>query len=132
MAVGAVALLLVGLTGLLPLHATFGEVTFAGQRTSWLLPIAGLSLIAAVVAYLTGVAAARILGARLASFVGLTEVLFAVLIAWLFLNELPTAWQLFGGTLIIAGVALVRLDELRATPPAVPVPPKPALAVDGR
>ncbi|MFF5178770.1 DMT family transporter [Micromonospora sp. NPDC000316] len=130
MAVGAVMLLIVGLTGLLPLRATFGEVTFAGQTTSWLLPIAGLSLIAAVVAYLAGIAGTRILGARLSSFVGLTEVLFAVLIAWLFLNELPTAWQLFGGVLIIAGVALVRLDELRGTPASAA--PEPALAVSAR
>ncbi|RLP96518.1 EamA/RhaT family transporter, partial [Micromonospora sp. BL4] len=120
MAVGAAVLLLIGLTGVLPLHATFGEVTFAGQRTSWLLPIVGLSLVAAVVAYLAGIAGTRILGPRLASFVGLTEVLFAVLIAWLFLDELPTAWQLFGGVLIVAGVALVRLDELRASPAPAP------------
>ncbi|MGC4747720.1 EamA family transporter [Micromonospora sp. DT201] len=133
MAVGAAALLLIGLTGLLPLHATFGEVTFAGQSTSWLLPIAGLSLVAAVIAYLTGIAGTRILGPRLSSFVGLTEVLFAVLIAWLLLDELPTSWQLFGGALIVSGVALVRLDELRGTPSAsAPVSPEPALALDGR
>lgn len=116
MAVGALVLLVLGLVGVLPLRATFGDVTFAGQRTSWLVPIAGLSLIAAVVAYLTGIAATRILGARLSSFVGLTEVMFAVLIAWLLLAELPTVVQLLGGTLIVAGVALVRLDELRRAP----------------
>ncbi|MFC0008014.1 EamA family transporter [Micromonospora siamensis] len=116
MAVGAAVLALLGLVGVLPLRATFGEVTFAGQRTSWLLPIAGLSLIAAVVAYLAGIAATRVLGSRLASFVGLTEVMFAVLIAWVFLGELPTVVQLLGGVLIVAGVALVRVDELR-TPP---------------
>ncbi|MEV1071979.1 EamA family transporter [Micromonospora parva] len=134
MAVGAAVLLLIGLTGLLPLHATFGEVTFAGQATSWLVPIAGLSLVAAVIAYLAGIAGTRILGPRLSSFVGLTEVLFAVLIAWLFLNELPTGWQLFGGALIVAGVALVRLDELRSPPTAAPAPvaPEPELALDGR
>ncbi|WP_433530147.1 EamA family transporter [Micromonospora sp. CA-263727] len=114
MAVGAGALLLLGLVGALPLRATFGAVQFAGQHTSWLVPIVGLALVAAVVAYLAGIAAARILGARLASFVGLTEVMFAVLIAWLVLGELPTVVQLLGGGLIVAGVALVRLDELRA------------------
>ncbi|MEU7612701.1 EamA family transporter [Micromonospora sp. NPDC049204] len=133
MAIGAVVLLLLGLTGLLPLHATFGEVTFAGQPTSWLLPIAGLSLVAAVIAYLAGIAGNRILGPRLSSFVGLTEVLFAVLIAWLFLDELPTGWQLLGGAMIVAGVALVRLDELRRTPSAsASDPTEPALALDGR
>ncbi len=39
--------------------------------------------------------------------------MFAVLVAWLVLGELPTAVQLLGGALIVAGVALVRLDELR-------------------
>ncbi|MEU5949830.1 EamA family transporter [Micromonospora sp. NPDC047465] len=125
MAVGAAVLLLLGAVGALPLRATFGEVTFAGQRTSWLLPIVGLSLVAAVVAYLAGIAGTRILGARLSSFVGLTEVMFAVLIAWLVLGELPTVVQLFGGTLIVAGVALVRVDELRAPRPEERPEPRP-------
>ncbi|GGM30709.1 hypothetical protein GCM10011608_14150 [Micromonospora sonchi] len=125
MAVGAGALLVLGLAGALPLRATFGAVEFAGQETSWLVPIVGLALVAAVVAYLTGVAATRILGARLASFVGLTEVMFAVLIAWLVLGELPTVVQLLGGALIVAGVALVRFDELRA-----PVEPAQEKAAD--
>jgi hypothetical protein len=43
----------------------------------------------------------------------LTEILFAVLFAWLFLGQLPTVIQLLGGLLIVAGVALVRIDELR-------------------
>lgn len=131
MAVGALVLLLLGLVGVLPLHAGTADVTFSGHRVSWLVPIAGLSLIAAVVAYLTGVAGARILGARLSSFVGLTEVMFAVLIAWLVLGELPTGVQLLGGGLIVAGVALVRLDELRATPEVLAsAPSEPVLAVE--
>ncbi|MBB5866881.1 drug/metabolite transporter (DMT)-like permease [Allocatelliglobosispora scoriae] len=113
MAVGTGALVLLGAVGILPLHATFGDVQFAGSTMSWLVPILGLSLVAAVVAYISGIGAARILGARLSSFVGLTEVLFAVLIAWLVLDELPTPVQMLGGGLIVAGVVLVRIDELR-------------------
>ncbi|MEG3634688.1 EamA family transporter [Micromonospora palythoicola] len=129
MAAGAGVLLLLGLAGALPLRATFDTVQFAGTRTSWLVPIAGLTLVAAVVAYLAGIAAVRVLGSRLASFVGLTEVMFAVLIAWLVLGELPTIVQLLGGLLIVAGVALVRLDELRAAA-VPPVVGEPLLAVD--
>jgi drug/metabolite transporter (DMT)-like permease len=137
MAVGAAALTAVGLLGVLPLRATFGAVTFAGHRTSWLVPILGLSLVAAVVAYVTGIAGTRMLGARLSSFVGLTEVMFAVLIAWLVLGELPTAVQLLGGTLIVGGVALVRLDELREARTTTASgrggsPVEPALAGDTR
>ncbi|AEB47580.1 EamA family transporter [Micromonospora maris] len=124
MAVGAAVLLALGLVGALPLRASFGTVQFGGQEMSWVVPIAGLVLVAAVVAYLAGIAATRVLGARMASFVGLTEVMFAVLIAWLVLGELPTVVQLFGGALIVAGVALVRIDELRA--PALPEQPKAA------
>ena len=113
MAFGAIVLVALGLIGVLPLDATFGPVQFAGHTVSWLVPIAGLSLVAAVVAYVAGIGAARVLGAPLASFVGLTEVLFAVLIAWLVLGELPSVVQAVGGTFIIAGIALVRLDQLR-------------------
>lgn len=113
MVVGVAILAVLGVTKVLPLQATFGEVTFAGAQTSWLVPVIGMSLIGTVAAYVTGIGANRILGARLASFVGLTEVMFAVLIAWLLLSELPTLVQLAGGVLIVAGVALVRLDELR-------------------
>ncbi|MEH0827435.1 MULTISPECIES: EamA family transporter [Micromonospora] len=127
MAVGALALLLLGGIGALPLAAGTADVTFGGHRVSWLVPIAGLSLIAAVVAYLAGVAGTRLLGARLSSFVGLTEVMFAVLIAWLVLDELPSLIQLAGGVLILGGVALVRADELRGTPSA-PAPAEPVLA----
>ncbi|MFD2766607.1 EamA family transporter [Micromonospora eburnea] len=131
MAGGALALGLLGVIGVLPLRASASDVTFAGHQMSWLVPIAGLSLIAAVVAYLTGVAGARLLGARLSSFVGLTEVMFAVLIAWLVLGELPSSVQLLGGVLIVVGVALVRLDELRGTPEAVPpAPAEPALTAE--
>lgn len=128
MAVGAAILVGLGLAHALPLRATFGAVAFAGHRTTWLVPILGLSLVAAVVSYVTGIGAARILGARLSSFVGLTEVMFAVLIAWLVLGELPTAVQLLGGALIVAGVALVRLDELREPGEPTDGTAEPALA----
>jgi drug/metabolite transporter (DMT)-like permease len=129
MAVGAIALVALGLLGVVPLHATFGTVDLGGHRMSWLVPVAGLSLVAAVVAYLSGIGAARILGARLSSFVGLTEVMFGVLIAWLVLGELPRPVQLVGGVLIVTGVALVRLDEppTATLTPAVPGGDQPEL-----
>jgi len=113
MVVGAVTLLVLGVLGVLPMQATFTTVAFAGYRVSWLVPVIGLSLVAAVFAYVAGIAAARVLGAKLSSFVGLTEVVFAVLVAWLLLGELPGRVQLLGGVLIVAGVVLVHLDEMR-------------------
>jgi len=121
MTIGAITLGILGVLGALPMRANTDDVALAGHNVSWLVPVLGLSLIAAALAYVVGIAAARNLGSKLSSFVGLTEVLFAVLFAWLFLGELPTALQLAGGVLIVAGVALVRIDELR-TPELPPVP----------
>jgi len=123
MTTGALTLLVLGAVGALPMQATLGTVEVAGHRVSWLLPVVGLSFVAAAVAYVAGITAARILGPRLASFVSLTEVVFAVLAAWLLLGELPTMIQLAGGVLIIAGVVLVQLAEPPVETPMVMAPP---------
>jgi drug/metabolite transporter (DMT)-like permease len=122
MAVGSVCLAALGFAGALRMHAPRHGVLFLHHRTSWLVPVLGLSLIAAVFAYAVGITAARTLGAKLASFVGLSEVLFAVLFAWLLLGQLPGVIQLVGGVFIVGGVALVHIDELRTTSPTVPSP----------
>lgn len=113
MGVGAVVLAVFGLSGVLPLAAGASTVQLAGRTVAFWVPFIGLSVVAAAFAYAVGVIAARMLGATLASFIGLTEVLFAVMFAWLLLSELPTGIQLVGGILIVGGVALVRTDELR-------------------
>lgn len=115
MTVGAVALLGFGAAGIMPMHASLGAVDFVGQQVSWVVPVLGLSFVAAAIAYVAGIGAARLLGPRLATFVGLTEVVFAVLFAWLMLGELPSGLQLTGGALIVVGIALVRIDEMRPT-----------------
>ena len=118
MCVGTAVLLVVAGTGLLPMTARASDVHVFGHQVSWIVPVLGLSLVAAVISYIAGIGAARRLGARLASFVGLAEVLFAILFAWLLLGQLPTPVQFLGGGFILAGVAMVRLGELRAHQPA--------------
>ena len=68
-----------------------------------------------------GILGARLLGAGVASFVGLTEVLFAVVFAWMLLGQTPRPPQLVGGLLVLAGIVLVQLDQ-RPQPEAAPVP----------
>jgi drug/metabolite transporter (DMT)-like permease len=111
MVVGGVALLVAGLTGVVALRASTADADFNGHHTPWIVPVLGLSLIAAVVAYAAGIGAARRLGARLASFIGLTEVLAAVIFAWLLLGQRPSLLQGVGGVVVLAGIALVRADE---------------------
>ena len=121
MGIGAVVLIGLGAIGILPMRAPRADVTLLDHRVSWLVPLLGVSLVAAVIAYVAGIGAARRLGAKVASFVGLTEVVCAVLFAWLLLGQVPTGVQFAGGALIVLGVVLVRTDELR-TPTAAAVP----------
>lgn len=113
--VGAAGLALAAAVGVVRLGATTAPVQLAGRTTSWVVPLFGLALVAAAFAYVVGTAAARRLGATLASFVGLAEVVFAVLFAWVLVGQLPTPLQLVGGVVVLAGITLVRLDELRGS-----------------
>ena len=109
--VGAVVLWLAAAAGLLDLTRGADEVDLGGRAVPWWLPVLVLAVVAAAFAYATGVGAVRVLGSKVASFVALTEVLFAVLFAWLLLAELPAIVQLVGGALIVGGVVAVRTDE---------------------
>jgi drug/metabolite transporter (DMT)-like permease len=113
MCVGAVTLGAAGLVGVLPMDAASVSVDLAGHQVSWILPVLGLSIVAASISYLAGIGAARRLGAKLASFISMAEVLFAILFAWMLLGQLPSGAQFAGGALIFGGVVMVRLDELR-------------------
>ena len=113
MGVGTVALVALQLVRALPSGWATADVVIAGANLPWYAAILELALIAAAAAYLLGTIGARALGSTVASFVGLTEVLFAVILAWLLLGELPGPAQLAGGALILAGVVAVRIGELR-------------------
>ena len=115
LATGALGLAALGVIGILPMHATTASPAYAGKAVSWWLPLLGLGVVTAGLAYCTGVAAIRRLGARLASFVALLEVVAGVAFAWLLLDQLPGTLQLAGGALIVAGVIVVKLGE---RPPA--------------
>ncbi len=108
---GGLVLAALGATGVVPMHIGAPRVLVASVEVPAWLALAELVVVAAAVAYVLGVLGARHLGSTLASFVGLTEVLFAVLFAWLVLGELPGPWQLVGGIVILAGIVVVRLGE---------------------
>ena len=114
--VGAAVLLLVGATGLLPLVASTGPTTLAGASVPFWVPLALLIVVSAVIAYLTGVIAVRRLGSAVASFVALTEVLFAVVFAAVLLGQIPSAGQVLGGVLVLAGIVVVQGGSAAAPP----------------
>ena len=109
--VGGAALLALGVVGVLPFAATTAAVNFGGVAVAWWLPVLGLGVVTAALAYVTGIAATRRLGSRLASFVALTEVLAALGFAWILLGQEPRPVQLLGGALVLMGVVIVRSGE---------------------
>jgi drug/metabolite transporter (DMT)-like permease len=111
LATGAVSLAVAGLVGVVSLSASSGSAAYRGVEVPWWLPILALGVVTAAVAYVAGILASRRLGARMASFAALLEVLFAVVFAWLLLGQLPHLVQLAGGVLVLAGVVLVKLGE---------------------
>ncbi|MDR7273647.1 EamA family transporter [Catenuloplanes atrovinosus] len=111
---GGLLLALVGTVGLLPFTADFGDVTLLGSAVPWFVPLSVVAIFGTAIAYATGIFGAGRLGSRLASFIGLLEVVFASVFAWLLLGENLTITQLAGGVLILAGIASVH-----AAPPQI-------------
>ena len=120
LAAGGTVLIGLAALGILPMRVGGSTVVLAGHKVPAWVAFAELIVIAAAAAYVLGIVGARHLGSTVASFVGLTEVLFAILFAWLLLAELPTPIQLVGGLLILAGVAAVRIGESRHGGSALP------------
>ena len=118
--VGALTLVVAGVAGAVPMHASTRDVAYSNFTVPWWLPMLGLALVAAALAYVTGIAASRRLGSRLASFVALLEVLAALVFAWLLLDEMPRSVQLVGGLLILVGVIVVKLGERETASSALP------------
>lgn len=115
--VATVLLTATGLAGLTPLRIGSTTAVLGGVAMSWLLVGGLLVVFSTVVAYVTGVIAIRRLDTRVASFVGLSEVLFGVLAAWILVDQIPTLTQLVGGLLILGGIVLIRQAEVRAVEP---------------
>ena len=118
MVVGAVALLLLGVVGLLDMSWATGVASYGDSDVPWWLAVLGLGLVSAAFSYTTGIEASRRLGSRLASFVALLEVLFALVAAWVVLGEVPVPVQFLGGLLVVAGVVVVKLGERAVALPA--------------
>jgi drug/metabolite transporter (DMT)-like permease len=122
---GGVLLGLIGLSGLVPFTTSTLDVPMFGAAVPWWLPLVIIGVVATAIAYSTSIAASEMLGSRLASFVGLLEVVVATFYAWLLLGEQLTVAQLFGGLLILIGIAFVRSEKTDAPlEPAAVVPPR--------
>ncbi len=128
--VGAASVAALGFTGLMPMTFSTGAVDIAGLTTSWIVPVVLLALLPTALAYTLGIGGIVRLKPSFASLVGLSEVLFAVLWAWLLVGEAMTAVQAVGGAVVLVGLALARSGDRtpEVTAASWPETPGPAVA----
>jgi drug/metabolite transporter (DMT)-like permease len=109
--VGTATVAALGATGVMPLTFTTNDAVVAGWTTSWLVPVIALGLIPTAIAYTLGIMGIARLRPRFASLLGLSEVMFAVLAAWVLLGEAITPAQAIGGAVVLVGLALARQGD---------------------
>lgn len=126
LALGSLSLAVLGVARVVPFEFDFDGVDMLGLAVPWWAPLLLVGVVGTGFAYVASIAASERLGARLMSFVGLLEVVFAAILAWLLLGETITPLQMVGGVAILGGIALVRAEK-----PEVPVdaPPLDTAAV---
>ena len=112
--VAAVAIAALGMSGVMPMRFTANDAVVAGLTVPWFVPVLLLGVIATAIAYTLGISGVARLRPSFASLVGLAEVLFAVLAAWLLLDERMTAIQIVGGAVVLVGLALARQGDRSA------------------
>jgi drug/metabolite transporter (DMT)-like permease len=113
--VAAAAVALLGMTGVMPLTFTANNVVVAGLTTSWIVPVIALGVITTAIAYTLGISGVARLRPSFASLVGLAEVLFAVLAAWVLVGEAISLVQAIGGAVVLVGLALARQGDRELT-----------------
>ena len=119
---GAATLGLFGAVGVLPMGFGFGAVDFLGGRAPWWVPLVVVGVVSTAFAYVAGITSIALLGTRLASFLGLSEVIFAGIVGWILLGEAIAPVGLLGAALILAGIMLVRLEPSPAEVQPLPEP----------
>lgn len=72
------------------------------------MPVVLLAVVATALAYTLGIHGISRLRPSFASLVGLSEVLAAVVWAWLLVGEAISVTQAIGGAVVLAGLALAR------------------------
>ncbi len=117
--IGAVVLGIAALVGLVPFEVAFVEVDFLGGTAPWWVPVLMVAAFSTAFAYVAGIQAIRMLGTRLSSFLGLSEVIFAAVVAWALLGEAIGPVQAIGGLLILGGIVLVRFERRAPDPAAI-------------
>ncbi|RFU20160.1 EamA family transporter [Geodermatophilus marinus] len=94
---------------------SLGDVT----APLWLL-VAWIVVLGAVVPFWLSIAALRHLPATTAGLVATVEPVFASVVAWLWVEQVLTGWQVLGGVVVLTGIALAQ--TARTAPAPAPQP----------
>jgi drug/metabolite transporter (DMT)-like permease len=89
----------------------------------WVL-VAWIVVLGAMVPFALSIAALRHLHPTAAGLVATVEPVFASIVAWLWLEQVLTGWQVAGGVVVLTGI--VPAQTARATPVPTPLPETPA------
>jgi drug/metabolite transporter (DMT)-like permease len=93
------------------------------QLPLWLL-VVWIVVLGAVVPFWLSIAALQHLAPTAAGLVATVEPVFASVVAWLWLEQVLTTWQVAGGAVVLTGIVLAQ--TARATPVPTSLPETPA------
>nr|WP_275585487.1 DMT family transporter [Blastococcus saxobsidens] len=91
----------------------------------WLL-IGWIVVLGAVVPFWLSISALRHLPPTTAGLVATVEPVFASVVAWLWLEQVLTGWQVAGGLVVLTGIALAQTARTARPASAAPLPETPA------
>jgi drug/metabolite transporter (DMT)-like permease len=102
-----------------PVPVSVGSLTLP----LWVL-MTWIVVLGAVVPFWLSIAALRHLPPTAAGLVATAEPVFASIVAWLWVEQVLTGWQVAGGVVVLTGIVLAQ--TARATPVPTPLPETPA------
>jgi drug/metabolite transporter (DMT)-like permease len=88
----------------------------------WLL-LAWIVVLGAIVPFWLSIAALRHLPPTAAGIVATVEPVFASVVAWLWLEQVLSGWQVAGGVVVLTGIVLAQTARVAPVPAALPETP---------
>jgi drug/metabolite transporter (DMT)-like permease len=85
--------------------------------------VAWIVVFGAIVPFWLSIAALRHLPPTAAGLVATVEPVFASFVAWLWLEQVLTAWQVLGGAVVLTGIVLAQTARATPVPAALPETP---------
>jgi drug/metabolite transporter (DMT)-like permease len=96
----------------------------AAEVPLWVL-VAWIVVLGAIVPFWLSIAALRHLPPTAAGLVATAEPVFASIVAWLWLEQVLTGWQVAGGIVVLTGIVLAQTARATPVPTSLPETPAP-------